>query len=444
MKKRWLLPLLAAIMCLWFAAAGAQTLPGVDCFSPGLSRVAQAMEAGALVRVQAGAGVGNAFYARDLSLLSKMLEGTTVTCEGAGSETDGYDSLTLARNGQTLLSGKLRYAEGGAELTLNGETFAVRDAGTALAALTGCEALEQSLPQVSLPDLSGQSIVERVPLTRIEAWLTSLEAGDAFIGDFAVAEPFTLERTMSDDGTRLTRLDMSASIARAGEAPYRIQGFVRQAAGRAPKETIELTVTRDEDNFLEISYSSTRQSEITRKDKAGEARVDSSLKLAGKRAGNRFSSRLTVRMTNDWTADGGELAEKIAVTATLTHQDKTPGIRMLRLNEVEGKIKQTLRLTTREEDGPESVYALTDDVTTDIQMDGNTFLAGSLALSIAVDGGVQTGTDRAEATAGEATERQWADAGDIADAARRAARELAARLTAQLDENAWEKIEKGL
>lgn len=450
MKKRWLLPLLTALMCLWFTAAAGQTLPvgqtlpGVECFSPGLSRVAQAMDAQAAVRARARVGVENAFYARDLSLLSQMLEGTSITYEGAGSETDGYDSLTLTRGGQMLLSGALRYAEDGAELTLNGETFPVRDAGAALAALTGCEALGREMPRVSLPDLSGLSLADRVPLTRIEAWLSSLATGDAFLGDFAVTEPFTLARTMSDDGTRLTRLDMSASIAKAGETPYRIEGFVRQAAGRAPKETLEITVTQDEDNFLEISYSSTRQSEITRKDKAGEAKVDSSLKLAGKRAGNRFSSRLTVRMTNDWTADGGELSEKIAVTATLTHQDKTPGIRMLRLNEVEGKVRQTLRLTTAEGDGPRSAYALTDDVTADIQMDGNTFLKGSLALSVAVDGGEQTAAGTAVATAGEANARQWADADDIADAARRAVRRLAASLTAQMDESAWEKIEKGL
>lgn len=450
MKKRYFALLMAALLCMGCAAAGAQTLPGVDCFSPGLARVAQALGGGAAVSVTAQVGVENAFYARDLSVLSQMLDGATVTYEGAGSEKDGYDRLTLARGGETLLEGELRYLPDGAELTIDGEAFPVESAGSALAALTGCEALAQDAPQIALPNLTGLSLAERVPLTLIEEWLASLRAGDAFAADLAVVEPFAIKRTMSDDGTRLTKLDIRASIAREGEAPWVIEGYIRQPAGRAPKETLEITVTQDKDNFFEISYSSTRQSSVTRKDKAGEARVDSALKVAGKLAGSGISSRLTVRMTNSWTADGETLSEKIAVTTTLTHQDKTPGRRMLRLNAVEGKLKQTLRLTTAEGDGAESAYAITDDVTADIQMDSNTFLKGSAALSIAVDGNAKATGEAADgartgvATGGEANERQQDGVADIAEAMRRAVEKLASSLYAQLGESTREKIEKGL
>lgn len=450
MKKRYFALLVAALLCMGCAVAGAQTLPGVDCFSPGLARVALALGGEAAVSVTAQMGVENAFYARDLSVLSQMLDGATITYEGAGDGKAGYDRLSLARGGETLFEGGLRYLPDGAELTIGAEVFPVESAGSVLSALTGCEAFGQSAPQIALPDLTGLSLAERVPLTLIEQWLASLRAGDAFAGDFAVVEPFAIERTMSDDGTRLTKLDIRASVAKAGEAPWVIEGYMRQPAGRTPKETLEITVTQDKDNFFEISYSSTRQSSVTRKDKAGEAKVDSALKVAGKLAGSSISSRLTVRMTNSWTADAEALSEKITVTATLTHQDKTPGRRMLRLNAVEGKLKQTLRLTTAEGDGAESVYAITDDVTADIQMDSNTFLKGSAALTIAVDGnakavsvaadGMRTGV----ATGGEADEPRQDGGADIAGAMQRAVEKLASSLYAQLGESTREKIEKGL
>ncbi|MDO5378631.1 MAG: hypothetical protein Q4G52_09885, partial [Clostridia bacterium] len=420
------------------------------CFSPGLVRVAQALGGEAAVSVTAEAGVENAFYARDLSVLSQMLKGMTLTYEGAGSRTDGYDRPSLARDGQTLLEGGLRYLPDGAELTIDGEVFPVGDAKSALAALTGLEAPLRDAPQMALPDLTGLSLAERVPLTLIEAWLSSLREGDAFAFGLSVVEPFAIEQTMSDDGTRLTKLDIRASVAAEGETPWVIEGFIRQPAGRTPKETMEITVTQDEKNFFEISYSSTRQSSVTRKDKAGEAKVDSSLKVAGKLAGSGISSRLTVRMTNSWTADGETLSEKIAVSTTLTHQDKRPGMRMLRLNEVEGKLKQTLRLTTSEGDAAQSDYAITDDVTVEIQMDSNTFLKGSAALTAHVDGGSQTdgaagdGMPGDVATDAEADERRWADASDIAEAAQRAVEKLASSLYAQLDESTRGKIEKGL
>lgn len=446
MKKRWLAPLLVVLMCMRLATAGAQTLPSVECFSPGLVRLAQALGGEAAVSVTAEASVEDAFYARDLSVLARMLEGMTFSYEGAGGETDGYDRLSLVRGGKTLLCGGLQSFPNGTELTIEDETFFVPDASFALAALTGCGSLAQGAPESSGPDLTGLSLAERVPLTLVEAWLSGLETGDAFGFGLSIAEPFVLERTMSDDGTRLTKLDFRASLAGESGAPLVIEGFIRQPAGRTPKETAEITVTQDEKNTLEISYSSTRSSNVTRKNREGETRVDSALKVAGKLAGSGISSRLTVRMTNNWTADpdAETLSERVTVTTSLTHQDKRPGMRMLRLNAVEGKLRQTLRLTTSEGDGAASAYTLTDEATVDIQMDGNTFLAGSATLRASVDGGARAtasaGTD--VATDGEA--KAWASAEEIAGAAQRAVEKLAAGLYAQLGEGTREKIEKGL
>lgn len=47
-------------------------------------------------------------------------------------------------------------------------------------------------------------ILERVPLTAVEAWLKGLKAGDVLDFGATAADAFDVKRTMSDDGERLT------------------------------------------------------------------------------------------------------------------------------------------------------------------------------------------------------------------------------------------------
>lgn len=418
MKKRLMIALMLALCCL---ASGAlsQTLPGVEVFSPGLVQLCRKAGDGEPVTMRATMTAADIAYARDLSVLGSMLSGTTFEYAGWGGFKQGGDRLSIVKNDETLLSAGLDRGEAGASLTLNGQAFAV-DLSGAQAALDTADAL------------SGVSILERVPLASVCAWIEGLSAGDALPLGFTVAQAFTVERTMSDDGTRLTRIDISGSIAREGEAPWVIEGYLRQPAGRSPKDTFELTAVQDADNSLELSYSSVRQSEITRKDKAGTASVDTTLKAAGKLSGSKVTSRLTVYLRNAWTADGESLSEKITVNATLGHTDNRPGLRMQRLNDISAKLRFVLGLTTQED--AQEVIAVSDSATLSVVLDSNTFLDCAPDMTFSVGG------ERAQ----EELAAQTAPQEQLEGALQEAVISLARALYPTLSESAKEKTEAGL
>ena len=418
MKKRLMIALMLALCCL---ASGAlsQTLPGVEVFSPGLVQLCRKAGDGEPVAMRATMTAADIAYARDLSVLGSMLSGTTFEYAGWGGFKQGGDRLSIVKNDETLLSAGLDRGEAGASLTLNGQAFAV-DLSGAQAALDTADAL------------SGVSILERVPLASVCAWIEGLSAGDALPLGFTVAQAFAVERTMSDDGTRLTRIDISGSIAREGEAPWVIEGYLRQPAGRSPKDTFELTAVQDADNSLELSYSSVRQSEITRKDRAGTASVDTTLKAAGKLSGSKVTSRLTVYLRNAWTADGESLSEKITVNATLGHTDNRPGLRMQRLNDISARLRFVLGLTTQED--AQEVIAVSDSATLSVVLDSNTFLDCAADMTFSVGG------ERAQ----EEQAAQPAPQEQLEGALQEAVVSLARALYPTLSESAKEKTEAGL
>ena len=370
MKKR-LMAALGLAMCLLASWASAQTLPSVEVFSPGLVRLSEKLGEGEPVQMRATMTATDMLYARDLSVLRSMLSGTQFVYDGWGSAAQGSDRFAIERDGETLLSlGMDRDGEAG-QITVNGEVFGVD--------------LPAYGKQIQLLDaLAGTAMLERVPLLWVCEQIEALSPGDALPGGFQVTQAFVVERTMSDDGTRLTRIDIEGSIAREGETPWVIEGFLRQPAGRSPKDTFELTATQDEDNYLELSYSSLRQSEVTRKDKEGEMSVDVSFKVAGWLAGSKISSRLTVYLRNAWTADGENLKEKVTVNATLGLTDNTPGRQMQRLNDVSAKLRFVTTLTTTE--APMETIAFDEEATLSVVMDGNTFLDLAAEMTASVGG----------------------------------------------------------
>ena len=342
--------MLAALLCMLAclcSGALALEVPSNAVFSPGLKRLSALEKTQPDVDAQAQISIDKALYARDLSLLQSMLDGTTIAYRRSA----------------------------------DGETVSIHCGGEVL----GTYALPQNAAMDALEArLLGVAVLERVPLTAIAGWLEGLAAGDALAFGFAVSEPFTLERTMSDDGTRLTKIKIAGSIAREGEAPWRVSGYLRQPAGRAPKDTFEVIFKQDEDHFIELLYSALRENEVTQKNKAGTASVRTTLKAAGKLAGSSVTSRLSVTMKNRWTANGENLSERISITASLGHTDKTPGRRMQRLNDIAAELKNTIRLTTAETE--QAPIELTDEIALDVTLDGNAFLRGSADVRMRVGG----------------------------------------------------------
>ena len=385
-KKRMLAALLGVLVCLC-SAAYALEVPSNAVFSPGLKRLAELEKTRPAITAQAQVSMDKAMYARDLTLLERMLDGTTIFYQ---RNAEG-ESVSVERGGEIL----------GAYAPVKSSAL---------------DALEEKL--------LGVAVLERVPLASIADWLEGLAAGDALALGYAVHEPFVLERTMSDDGTRLTKIKIGGSIVRENEMPWRVSGYLRQPAGRAPKDTFEITFTQDEDNSIELLYSALRENEVTRRNKEGTASVRTTLKAAGKIAGSSVSSRLSVTMKNRWTANEESLSERISVTASLGHTDKTPGRRMQRLNDAAAEMKHVIRLTTTETaDAP---IELTDAITLDVTLDGNAFLRGSADVC------VRAGGEDVEMP-------QNLQAMDEA-----AAKELAKKIYRTLDEKTKNTLEEGL
>ena len=430
MQKKRLFALILLALIMACQAAAAQTLPGIECFSPGLVRVSALEAEHVPVTAEAEVTIDKAMYARDLSVLASMLSGTTIRYEGA----DGAERLTILKEGGELASFALAQAEDGALLEVGGQVYALESSQAALEALSGLPLDGYGKAEAAIQSLRGVPVLERVPLADVCAWIEGLSPGDKLAAGFAVEQPFSVEKTMSDDGTRLTRIDIDGQIARPGEAPYTVSGFLRQPAGRAPKDTFELTVTQDEKNFFELSYSALRENEVASKNKRGTAIVRTALKAAGKVDGSRITSRLSVTMKNEWTADGEKLDEKITVSAALEHQDGRPGMRMFRLNTVDGKLRNKITLTTHE--AGDAVIALGDEITLELVMDENTCLAAG------ADVRMQLGGERPEIAAAAAAKP--ADAGTAADAVEAEIRAMAAKLYPHLSENAKEKVSSGL
>lgn len=414
--------ILGLTLCLLLTAslAAAQTLPSVACFSPGLVRVSGVIADGGTVSADMTAEVSGLFLARDLSVLDEMMRGLTMRYEGSGSLADGQDSLSLTRNGAQLLSlSSLRNSENDV-LIINDHAYRMPDR-------------QQPALINALDSLIGTPLLERVPLSGIETLLAGLIPGDSLLG-IEVAQPFTIEETHSDDGERLTKLNISGAVAVGGNV-WRISGFLRQPGGSAPKDTFELTAVLDENNKLSFSYSSMRKSEITSKNRSGTASVDTTLTMGGRLDGFSISTRLSVTMRNRWTADGENLTEKITSTATFGLTDKRPGREMLRLNDMSVKLKQNLSLTTAEEQ--QSNFSAQDALTLTVTMDS--FDVADIAANVSW----RIDRERTERTV-TAEQIKETDVDGIAQAMKEAIVHAAAVIYKQLGEGSVKRIMQDL
>lgn len=423
MKKIGILPALL-LLIMTAACACAQELPGVDCFSPGFVELNERMKQGQAVRAEATLTAEHAFYARNLSVLKTLLDGTTLNYQGGGDT----DELTLSRNGETLMRAALTADETQARLMLDGQTMDISE----LLGLTATPDEAQSAKADFAARIQETPILERAALTDMADTLENAKAGELLLPSVTVVRPFSVSRTMSDDGERMTKIHVDGSVRMGGEA-WTITGFIRHPGGKAPKDTAELVIEKDERSRLELTYSVLRKSEIEQKNRKGTASIAATFKLAGKIDGYAVHTTLRVNAQNNWTADGEKLNEKITVTTTLEHKDNTPGKRMQRLNQVDAANKNILRITTT--DGGDDALSFTDEMSLKIEMDGNTFLEGGMKLSVTVGG---------EAPEAVGAEAQPADGQTVQAAFDSAVRALSTRLYAQLGEKTKQAIADGL
>lgn len=419
MKRKPTMLLAAALLTLT-AAASAQELPSNALFSPGLAAMSETLGAGGGLAVTAQFTADEALYARDISIFSDMLSGAAFAYEGA----PGYDALTIARGGETLLDLALWESESGAVAAINGEGYALDEAQLSSETIAAFRRADEFL--------LGTPILERAPLADVAAWIAGLETGDELIAGWRVTLPFSIERTMSDDGTRLTRIDIDGAVADPGGGGWSVSGHLRQPAGRAPKDTFEIEIRQDEQNFIQLSYSALRENEIIRKNKEGETKVSSSVKAAGEIGGYAVSARLIVNAANHWkTAGEGEpLTENITLRTTVGYTDRNPASAKCNRDDLAATMRHELRVVTAEGDANVSV---TDEASAEITTGGEGLLAGTMVLA------ASAGPD-APGEADQAPEGEAATLEDIGDALGRAVRSMSAALHAQLGDAYREKI----
>ena len=419
MKYR-LMTVLLLMLCLLFSGAAAQTLPDLTVFSPGLTQMSEKLERGEQVEMTAELAVRDMLYARDLSLLQAMLDGMQLVYSGGGTLREGCDALKLIRSGETLFAADLVRNGLNAELSVNDRTFGL--------------CLPEGFSGIAAAGdwISGEAILNRVPLISVCEAVEGLKAGEPLAAGFVVAAPLAVERTMSDDGTRLTKIHISSSVEREGEI-WAVSGFLRQPAGRTPKDTAEITFARDEDNTLTATYSSTRSQSVSQKDKKGRVIVETALSLSGKLGGYGVTTKLKLRMQNDWTADGENLTEKLVMTVTLGHTDRTPGRRMQRLNDASAKLR--CEMTVKSQDAAKAPVLIDEKSSLSVVFDGNTF------LDVSVEGDVQVGGEaRLAALAGVPVSSKE----EIGAAFETAAERIAGMIYPRLGREAVSKAENGL
>ena len=397
---------LALAMMLIAACASAQQLPSVNCFSPGLLKV-NGLENSA-VSIDAALTVENAMYARNLSVLQAMLDGTNFRVQADGKT----GTLSIARGGETLMQAAVTTDGQGARVSLDGTVYNVA---------TLDEAAQDDAPTF----MQNMPILERVPLTAIAAWLEALKAGDSVGFGVTAASAFDVQRTMSDDGERLTKLNVEGALTIGGET-WTVSGYLRQPGGRAPKDTFELTFRKDDKNVVELVYSALRQDKIEQKDRKGQTSVATTLKASGKLEGYSVYMMLKVNQRNDWTADGETLNEKITVSVNMTQKDNRPGKNMQGLNRIDAEGKNVIRVTT----GEATADTLDCELTGKLMLNENTFLQGGASMRVTIGGETPGGTQA------DSDAEPWT--------LEEAVRALSRRLYRQLDEQTKKSISDGL
>ena len=413
----------AAALLMMTALAGAalaETLPGIDVFSPGLEAYRTGRGRNGAASTSLTLGVDQAFYVRDMSVLSAIFSGVSLeTVNGGDPEVTG---LTVSFRGEPMFSAVLSEDADGQTVAMNGRTMRLK----------ALPPLKEGLPAALSGWLAEGGIrrFDRMPLERIETLLAGFGAEDAFFG-CRLETPFQLSRTYSDDGQRFTRLDLGAAFACGDGSVWTLSGFLRRPGGKAPKDTAEITLAKDKDNAFTFTLSRQYKETAKRKGTQGQVSCQTRLKLDGELNGYHMTGTLSVTSKNDWTLADGALAERISVTTKASWRDKTPDRDKLHLDRDDLTLQETISLRTT--DGKADAWADTGKL--ELTMDGETALAGSFSMRQTL-GGTLPETPQGPAVPVTAQE--------LTEEIRKAGQEAAALIWRGLDEKTKGRITKGL
>ena len=389
---------------LMLMLAGAAAEPSFDSFSPGYDAAQQAADAGQAIRLEAALRLSSALHITDMSVLSAFFDGARLvidTCRADGRETT---ALTLFFADAPAWEAAIGTDEGGTRLSLDGRLL---DA-SALARTDALPAAPQGLHRFT-----------RMPLEAIETMLPALPGAR-----------LQAERKTDGEG-RLTRLDMTGTLTLVGE-PWQAQAYFQRPGGKAPKDTAEVSLIKDDDNKLTLALSAQQKQNVRGKGDKGNQTVSTRVTLTGKLRGNKVSGTLTITQKNAWqVGEDGALSERITVKTKLAWQDRTPERRELHLNRINLNVEETMHVRS----GGQAQPDWDDEADFSLFMDGEKTLAGQLTLRAAA------GPEPPSFPAGVCVP---VTAGELLRELRAQAQQVAAQIVPRLDEKTKSRIRKGL
>ena len=386
---------MTTVLLLLCHIALAEQIPSVDHFSPGLSLFISEAKEGK-IGSSGTLDITEFAHARDMDVLSGILKMLRweIFCDNSGNQSrtdlvlwlqekelfsasvcDGEDHLFVETEGKTWqidredfyaallpdpFSALLKQQDGlGHD---NGDTL---NKDTADSSQDNHLGKEDTLEYGAL--LAHASPLERFEMKNVERLL--MKGADLpWIGQL---QPCTVQETYSDDGQRLTKLDLEGNLVTAS-GNWKISGFIRRPGGKKPKDTAEIHLVKDEKNNLTLTLSAVYTPEVKRKDREGTVTRNVRIRLDGQRAGYGISAVYSCKATNTWKVEQEDLKERIAVSETVSWQDKTPGRRYMHLNEGKATVRHILTLSTRSDENK----GFHDVMSLSLEMDGGTMLAG--------------------------------------------------------------------
>ncbi|MBR1408027.1 MAG: hypothetical protein IJ573_03905 [Clostridia bacterium] len=415
----------AGAMLLAAALAAAETaVPGFDDFSPAFRGIGNRIASGETVLTETRLTTAAAFYIRDLSVMRDIFSGLCIRTR-TGTDAGAQITELALLDGETVLEEAALCSDGEEQLLfLDGQVLHL-----------GQETLTGLVPH-GIPDALGVRRTDRLPALPA-AWPERFgrlqpEGLSALLEGGSIGS-FTCTPVSSEDGL-LTGFGFSgqlnAGLLPGGEA-WSAEGSFSRGTGKAPKDTAELTLKKDDDNALTLTFSAQYKASEQKKGEQGTLTRTTRARLSGKLGGYALDAVLELKEKNAWKLKEGALAEKITVSAKLDWQDKTPAHSTLRLGNGSVTIDEELGVSSSEGEA----NAWTDSVALKLYMNGEKTIDGKAESASRFDAGLPAFPE------GEAAE---ADGTAFAQAVRNAAKRVARAVYSRLGPKSQGTITKGL
>ncbi|MFR5786744.1 MAG: hypothetical protein ACLUHE_06315 [Christensenellales bacterium] len=221
-----------------------------------------------------------------------------------------------------------------------------------------------------------------------------MKPGDVLGFGATAADAFDVKRTMSDDGERLTKLNVEGALTIEGET-WTVSGYLRQPGGRAPKDTFELTFRKDDKNVVELvlQRAASGQDRAERPEGPDERRHDAQ----GQRQAGGLFGLYDAQGEPEKRLDGGRgNAEREDHRFRQHDAEGQPAGQKHAGAEPDRRGGE--KRDPRDDRGSDGGRALTVTLTGKLMLNENTFLQGGASMRVTIGGEASDGASERTAT----------------------------------------------